>query len=69
MSAPIQQQADLPVGAHVKREEGLIWRRRADWTVTDYQFVAQQYYKLARAYEAIAAAVDNERKSRFRGQE
>lgn len=61
--API---ADLPVGGHVKREEGLIWRRRVDWGPADYLFVAWNYRKLARAYEAIADAVDAERKKRFR---
>jgi hypothetical protein len=57
--------ADLPVGGHVKRPEGLIWRRRVDWSPADYQFIAEQYRKLARGYEAIAGAVDEERRHRF----
>jgi hypothetical protein len=61
--------SDLPVGGHVRREEGLIWRRRVDWDAADYLFVADQYRKLARAHDAVAAAVDGERRGRFRGQE
>ena len=60
----------LPVGNHVEREEGLIWRRRVDWDAADYLFyVASQYRKLARATMRLPAAVDGERRGHFRGQE
>ncbi len=68
MSAP-GTAPDLPVGGHVQRDGALIWRRRVDWGPDDYQFVAEQYRKLARAHEAVAGAVAEERKRRFRGQE
>ena len=62
MTAPVSTTPDLPVGAHVLRDGSLTWRRRVDWMAVDYKFVGENYRKLARGYEAIAAAIDAERK-------
>jgi len=56
---------DLPVGGYVLRNEGLVWRRRVDWTAPDYQLQAQHFRTLAKHYMDAAAAVDAERVSRF----
>lgn len=57
--------ADLPVGGHVKRAEGLIWRPRVHWAAADYKFIAEQYRRLARDYNAIADAIEADRVQRF----
>lgn len=58
--------ADLPVGAHVKRENGLRWLARVHWTAADYEFVAAEHQRLSQAHADIVAAIFAERQHRFR---
>ena len=60
-----QSNNDLPAGGLVKREAGLIWRRRVEWQAADYRFIADSYRRLARDYESVAAAIEDEREKRY----
>ena len=64
---PALSNPDLPAGAHVRRADGLQWLKRVYWTAADYEFIADQYRRLAKAHLDIADIVDAERDQRYRG--